>query len=559
MLDDEDEGFGSKSKSATRTIEPEPVELPPLVEPTEGTRPATPLDDDEGFPNRGSTTPVDPALSDDSPPPPGIGEDEETIRVNEPATTTGDVPQISGDEDFISGPRSGDGARVDVSKSAPQSAVLGETLTFQILVRNSGTARAAQVVVEDRIPRGVELESSTPEAEVVGKQMLWRLGTLEAGDSRKITVRVVPRVEGRIGTVAMVRFASSNVAETEVSSPRLKFELLGPQQAMLGSNVTFRFRVTNLGSSAARKVFIESRLPAELKHADGDVLSCEIGTLAPGKSEEIPLELTAARQGASTYKAVVTADGGVTVESTARFEIIGATFKLTRTGPKRVYLGRSSTFINEVFNKDARPVNNLTVVEKVPKGMQFVQASSGGRYDAAKREVSWSLRRVEPGERVTVNVQLASLENGALTSTVRAFDQTAMAVVDFETNGAGIAALSIDMSDPDSPQIVGDKFGCKVRVMNRGSEDANDVRVSIVLPRNLRLVDARSDARYDVVRDQVQFESLSVDARGEAVFDLQLEAVEPGDARIQTLVTSERMTTPLRSEEATTVMEAEPQ
>jgi len=479
--------------------------------------------------------------------PDGPGIDDEPIPRPRPNRLMDEV-------DFVEGPRSGDGAKVDITKSAPQTALLGEPLVYQILVRNSGSAKAAQVIVEDHIPEGMDLEGTIPQAELREARLIWKLGMLAAGEQRKILVKVTPRREGKIGTVAMVRFASSGFTETVVGAPKLRIELTGPDQVMLGSSATFRFRVTNTGRMDARGVVIRSKLPPELHFPEGDVLTYEVGLLPAGKSDEVSLKLMAARQGPAILRALVTSDGATNIEAEQHLDIIGANFKLTRTGPKRLYMGKLGVWENQIFNKDDRPVMNLTIEEKVPVGMRFVEATKGGRYDPDKRLITWNLRRIEPGETIAVNASLTVTSRGSQTTSVKAFDSTAMAMLDFVANGQGVSGLSIDISDIETPQVVGDRFTVKVRVANRGSDSANNVRASVVIPPNLEFITATGRRDFQLKDNLVEFDSTVIDSQQEQNVELTFRAKAPGETRLQVLVGSDRYPEPLRAEEATTIV-----
>jgi uncharacterized repeat protein (TIGR01451 family) len=119
---------------------------------------------------------------------------------------------IDGDTGAITTtPRGQQRPQLSIDKVAPQAAVLGQPMVYTIRVRNVGSIPAHQVVVEDRVPRGVQLDGTNPRAEMSEKTktLIWKLGTLESGQERTISVRVVPTTEGAIGSVATVNFSTS--------------------------------------------------------------------------------------------------------------------------------------------------------------------------------------------------------------------------------------------------------------------------------------------------------------------------------------------------------------
>ena len=93
-------------------------------------------------------------------------------------------------------------------------------MIYQIHVRNVGHNTAHQVVVEDVVPDGVKIDGSIPQALLKdSNRLIWKLGTLAAGQEKKISVRVVPQSEGTIGGVATV---TTPIVGRDADSRRLK-------------------------------------------------------------------------------------------------------------------------------------------------------------------------------------------------------------------------------------------------------------------------------------------------------------------------------------------------
>ena len=70
---------------------------------------------------------------------------------------------------------------------------------------------AHNVVIEDRIPKGSELLGTSPRAELVGKRLIWNEPALKPNEEKKISIKVVPKQEGPIGSVARVYFAKGDL------------------------------------------------------------------------------------------------------------------------------------------------------------------------------------------------------------------------------------------------------------------------------------------------------------------------------------------------------------
>lgn len=219
---------------------------------------------------------------------------------------------------------------VTIEKRAPATAYVGQPLVYQIFVRNVGSGPAQQVVVEDIVPAGVTMQGSIPQGELTGRKLAWRVGTLAAGEERKISVKVIPGAAGSIGSAATVKFvadqvyASADGAEadsiiptattprtTSRTTPRsggVLLDLQAPRQVGLGQTFEVRFRLTNRTGQSLNDLLVRSMLPGNLQHESRvQDLEYRVGTLAAGESREVPLTLTAGQAGRADTRVMVMA------------------------------------------------------------------------------------------------------------------------------------------------------------------------------------------------------------------------------------------------------------
>ena len=447
--------------------------------------------------------------------------------------------------------------KITIEKQAPESAVLGKPMVYHIIVRNVGKIPAHQVVVEDVIPTEVEIDGSIPQALLKDDHLIWKLGTLAAGHEKKIAVRVIPRSEGTVGGVATVHFAREPQG---VPVPQLKFDVSAPKQATVESPVAFTFQVSNIGTVPAKKVVIRDVLPAGLRHPGGDDLEYNLGELPPGKSQEVTLELVAAKVGPTTNRVVVTADGNVTEEAAVELNIVAPSLKVSRKGPTRMFPGKTASFTNTVANSGSRPMAGINIQEKIPPGMKFISAGEGGFFDETKRTVYWLNRQLGAGESRTVTVTLQATERGAQISVVRAIDsynqsgETAATV-----KVAGAPALTIEIGEIPPLVEPGETIRIPARILNRGSDTATKVKVVVKLPPQLKLISADGPTSYreGVPRNQaddgtveLQFEPIDkIDPKKDGVFDFRVQADQAGAVHITVEAVCEQSADPIQRQE----------
>ena len=445
--------------------------------------------------------------------------------------------------------------QLKIEKTAPPTATLGQPFIYHIDISNTGQTTAREVVVEDRIPKGAELTGTIPRATLDGTTLIWKLGEVPPGASSRISIRVIPRSAGSIGSIATVRSAAEVAAETRVTVPTLSFTMESESEVRLGQKAIFRYTVKNAGPGNASGVTIRNAIPDGLNHPDGNDLEYEVGTLRAGESRSVRLSLETTRGGMVTNQAELTANGGIKIEASAKVEVTTSQLSLRRTGPTKRFVGRSAEFENHVTNDSDKPVSQARVIERVPEGMDFVEASGNGRFDKVERIVYWNLDQLAPQQSAVLKVKLVPRDTGSQRSVVEIVEATgnrSQAVS--ETEVAGYASLGLDLSEVDRPLAVGERLIMTVRARNRGTAAAQTVQVSLELPAELDVLGVKSNNQVvEFVRTE-NLVKLPVMAsfEGQQQTDYEIVLLARGDAttRIRAQVNAEGLSAPITRDEA---------
>lgn len=445
--------------------------------------------------------------------------------------------------------------RLTIEKIAPPKALLGQVLIYSILVRNIGTTPATQVTIEDRIPRGTRLIGTAPRAEMQDKKLTWKIGTLQPNDERKISIKVIPEEEGSLGSVAKVSFVTEVATDIVVGSPQLRLRVNGPSEMRMQESTEFVFTLSNPGDTEAKNVTLRSIIPEGLSHPAGSDLEYKIERLAPGESREVRLELTGTRVGRTTLQSIAMAEGNVSTETKTNVEVIGEQIVLTRSSPPRVYVGRQAVFSNKVGNEGQRPVQRVRVTETVPAGFEFITASDGGIFDSSTRTITWNLGPLAIGGEQRVSATLNPKSAGQFEGVVTATGPTgSVATVKPKVSIEGFPALALEPLGLQRLVAVGEKVTSRVQIKNNGSAAADNVRLSVTLPPEMKLVSVKAPAAYQVIGQRLEFEALpALSPKTGATFELALEAIAPGDCRLEMQFAADHLRSPVKHEEAVNV------
>ncbi|HVT29209.1 MAG TPA: hypothetical protein VHE81_14430, partial [Lacipirellulaceae bacterium] len=209
-----------------------------------------------------------------------------------------------------------------IQKFAPGEIQVGKPAKFVLQIRNAGTQVADNVTIQDEVPQGTQLISTSPSANNNSGHLSWLLGKLSPGEDRTIEVQVMPKSEGDIGSVATVTYSSQASAKTHCTMPQLAIRMTAPSEVMIGAQQHVKIEVRNPGSGDATGVMLFENVPPNMKHVAGPALEFEIGTLRAGENRELDLVLTAEKAGKVTNVISARADGNLQVQQQVQFEVI---------------------------------------------------------------------------------------------------------------------------------------------------------------------------------------------------------------------------------------------
>jgi uncharacterized repeat protein (TIGR01451 family) len=438
-----------------------------------------------------------------------------------------------------------------VEKRGPESVMLGQPISYEIIVRNIGPVPVFQVRVEDELPAGARYLGGDPPPEAAGERMTWTLGTLEPNAERKLRVDMMPAGEGEQRSSATVTFSVAAGLRTQVVRPQLNLAMTGPEQAQVGDPVAFQITVSNPGSGPVKGLVLRDKLPAGLRHQQGPVVEAELGTLGPGETRSVTLRTAATAGGTQLNEIVASAEGGLETSARAAVNIVEASLRVQRSGPAKCHVRSELNCEVEVANPGSAPAAGVVVMDTLPPGLDFLSATDGGQYEPTTRTIRWQVGSLTANGKRTLNYRVKANAVGEQSDKVVAQGERGLeAKGEGTVTVEGVAALMLEVIDVEGPSEVGAEMTYEVRVVNRGTVPCTNVQLQATVPDGLQPRDATGPAAYHVGGQQVTFDAMPrLASKADAVFRVRVRAMQPGDFRFRAQVSCDQIRSAMYKEE----------
>jgi uncharacterized repeat protein (TIGR01451 family) len=443
----------------------------------------------------------------------------------------------------------------------PPTAKIGQTNTYNLVVRNTCSIPVQQVLVRVRVPAGITCSETTPKAVAEDSVLVWELGALQPRQEKDLQMKLLAEKRGDPTPQAWVTFTGSSIMRIKVREPKLAVKASGPKKVLVGETTTFILAVNNPGDGVAEQVKIHAVLSEGLENARGPKLEYDIGNLAGGETRNVAVQCVSKAGGVQTCDVAVEADGGLHAKDSAGINVSVPRLELQMTGPALRYLGRKALYTLKVRNPGDAPARNVTVSHLVPEGFKVLAASDGGRYDLSTRTVSWYLGEIGPGQAHEVKLEAQAVNPGELKHKANVVGSRGLnAESECTTRVEGLSALMLEMVDTEDPIEVGSETAYEVRITNTGSKVETNIRLAAVIPDKMEFKHAIGPVRFHAEGKTIVFEPLEKLApRADAIFRINVKAVDPGIVRFKVQMTSTSLTEPVIKMEATRIYSDAPE
>ncbi|MBL0921201.1 MAG: DUF11 domain-containing protein [Phycisphaerales bacterium] len=212
-----------------------------------------------------------------------------------------------------------------IDRACRERQFIGLPLESEITIKNTGDGVANNLVVEDMLPTNATFTSATDGGVLQGNKVVWNLGSLAPGATKKVTVRYGVPGAGTFAGTSMARAdcatAVNDGCQTVVTGvPALLLETVdNPDPIQVGDQTTYTITVTNQGTAPDTNIkivcvledtqaFVSAGGATNATTTGSRIEFAPIASLAPGAKAEFRVVVRAVKVGDTRFRTIMTSD-----------------------------------------------------------------------------------------------------------------------------------------------------------------------------------------------------------------------------------------------------------
>ncbi len=428
---------------------------------------------------------------------------------------------------------------------------VGDKANFRVEV--TAMHAVTNVTIEVRIPEGVTLVSSNPQATPTNGKLIWSLDGMKKGECKQIDLFFCPKTEGDHFICTVVKGDPVVCSYLCAGIPKLELTKEGPCWTEIDCNVTWNITVRNTGSAAASDVKVKDMLPdgfTPVSATEFDI--CE---LKPCESKSFCVTATATKTGDFVNtSSVIASCMDTAIQATAPISVKQAMLSITKSGPAEAYVMTCADYTLTVSNTGQIPLNNVRVLDCLPEHSQVLEACEG-RVECDK--IFWHLGCLNPGQSKNLNVRLTSNCPGTATNTAMVKGSSTCKCLEDKaqvtTNWLAAPGITACIKDAKDPIRVGECNEYTAEITNQGSFKDINVDASITFSPEVSLVSVNSTLPAKIVGNKVVCDACKISPGQTVIIKVTAKAEKTGIAQANLEVKADFLPQTRIDQETTTI------
>jgi uncharacterized repeat protein (TIGR01451 family) len=273
--------------------------------------------------------------------------------------------------------------QIGLKISGAQNVMVGETLVETIVVSNTGTGIAHDVVVHAKVPEGLEHPR--------GKIVEMGIGSLGPGESRELRLPLAATA-GCDAVLIVEARGSSNLSQTaqipvKIAAPKLNIEVAGPGLRYIGRHAQYVVTVKNEGVGATDNVRILHLIPEGFEFVKADKggkfeastgsVSWFIGRLEAGEALQVSTDLNARQPGEFLHHVQATGESGPMAAAKITTRVDGSAKVVMEVADldDPVEVGTQTAYEIRLRNDGSKACQGLRISCELPDGVDLIDTA----------------------------------------------------------------------------------------------------------------------------------------------------------------------------------------
>ncbi len=436
---------------------------------------------------------------------------------------------------------------LSVETSVPAEINIGTKAQFVIAVKNMGKSTAEGVSIQTTLPASVKFVQSEPAPSLNAERALqFEIGDMAPGTVRRVVVELIPQKTGPVDLQTRAYFSASTQAALNVRRPEIIIRCAGPDAVPVGSTVTFKVVVQNIGDGPARGVALAPEIPEVSYLKDQKPAVAEIALLPAGEAKEFTFVARAVQEQWLEANFVATATDNNEVQCGTRVRVLHPDLRVQLDGTRINFREAVGDYEIRVWNPGDTVVKGTRVALHVPAGLQVTTLSEEATVDQPNRVYSWCIPTLNPGDSHTIQIRATSIELGHHRQQVAAVAEGDLRAENNHLTHV-IARADVDVAVINTKEAieVGREEEFAVSLVNRGSQAAERVSVVVQFPDGLVPVPAET---YEIDGATVRFANFRLNANEPKSLRFRATGQAAGDQIVRAIVQTDFAAEPITAE-----------
>lgn len=317
--------------------------------------------------------------------------------------------------------------------------------------------------------------------------------------------------------------------------PSVSIEWVVPQMGKLGQPMPCQILVRNTGPVLVHNVNVKHTMATGVTHrqsepvplVENNHLTWTLGTLEPGQTKRIDVQLISQLKGAINCQAQVTFTGA----SSAVVQVREPLLQLKVKGPEKIVAGEAATIMLHLSNPGDGPTENIKIKTVLPEGLEHTRG----------RSFEVEVGNLAPKEARTMQLVCQAKGAGIQQAMLVATAEGGLTANDSCTMEILLPKLDLVVAGPKL-RFIDRKATYVLKVANPGSAPAQGVTLTEVVPAGFRFHAASQQGRFEEGNRTVTWFLGDIQPGQNREVQLDLIAKDAGDYRLQAQVNSARGT-----------------